>query len=299
MIRFQALSRSFGALRAVEGLTLTVGAGEVVALLGPNGSGKTTSLKAAAGLLRPTSGQVLLGEPGRPAGEPEARRAISYLPQKVSLPEALSGREVVEFYRQLRGLAPGRTAEVLRVAALDGAAERPVGTYSGGMVQRLGLAVAALPEAPVLLLDEPTSALDAEGLAAFYGLVDARRAAGQTVVFTSHLWGDVERLADRVAVLVGGRLVADLRQRELAERLADRGVLRVRLDACPEALLERVRARAPGARWEAPHLVVPGPAGARAAALEQVQAAGSAVRGLVSEDGRLDALYRELAGGAA
>ena len=295
MIRFAALSKSFGAQRAVESLTLTVRAGEVVALLGPNGSGKTTSLKAAAGLLRPTSGQVLVGEPGLPASLPGARRVLSFLPQKVSFPDSLTGREVVEFYRRLRRVAPARTEEVLKVAALNGASGRQVGTYSGGMTQRLGLAVAALPEAPLLLLDEPTSSLDADGLCAFYGLVEHRRQHGQTVLFTSNQWGDVERLADRVAVLVDGRLVADVPQRDLSERLAERGVMRVRLDDFPPALLASVQAVAPGTRRALSELVVPGPARARAAALEVVRGAGVEIRGLVSEDGRLDALFRELA----
>ena len=298
MIRFRAFSKSFGAQHAVRELTLAVGAGEVVALLGPNGSGKTTSLKAAAGLIRPTSGEVLVGEPGLPASQRDSRRALSFLPQKVSFPESLTGREVVEFYRRLRGAAPERTDDVLRVAALNGAAQRQVGTYSGGMTQRLGLAVAALPEAPVLLLDEPTSSLDADGLCSFYGLVERRRQHGQAVLFTSHQWGDVERLADRVAVLVEGRLVADLAQRELSERLAERGVMRVRLDACPPDLLPRLQEVAPGTRWALSELVIPGPARGRAAALEVVRGAGVEIRGLLSEDGRLDALFREFAGGA-
>jgi Cu-processing system ATP-binding protein len=298
VIRFRAFSKSFGEHRAVRELTLSVGSGEVVALLGPNGSGKTTSLKAAAGLIRPTSGVVLVGEPGLPASQRESRRALSFLPQKVSFPESLTGREVVEFYRRLRGAAPERTDDVLRVAALNGAAQRQVGTYSGGMTQRLGLAVAALPEAPVLLLDEPTSSLDADGLCSFYGLVEQRRQHGQAVLFTSHQWGDVERLADRVAVLVEGRLVADLAQRELSERLAERGVMRVRLDGCPPALLLRVQEAAPGTRWASMELVIPGSARARAAALEVVRGAGVEIRGLLSEDGRLDALFRELGGGA-
>jgi Cu-processing system ATP-binding protein len=301
VIRFEAMSKSFGAQRAVDSLTLAVRAGEVVALLGPNGSGKTTSLKAAAGLLRPSSGRVLVGEPGLPASQAGARRVLSFLPQKVSFPDSLTGREVVEFYRRLRRVAPERTEDVLTVAALNGAAGRQVGTYSGGMTQRLGLAVAVLPEAPVLLLDEPTSSLDADGLCAFYGLVERRRQQGQTVLFTSHQWGDVERLADRVAVLVEGRLVADVSQRDLSERLAERGVMRIRLEACPSELLARVQAAAPGTRWSLSQLWVPGPASCRAAALEAVRAAGLEIRGLVSEDGRLDELYRELAraGGAS
>ncbi|MGE5414298.1 MAG: ATP-binding cassette domain-containing protein, partial [Syntrophomonadaceae bacterium] len=144
MIRFTGFSKSFGDHAAVSALTLSVERGEAVALLGPNGSGKTTTLKAAAGLIRPSAGEVRVGEPGLDPCRPEARTTFSYLPQKISFPEALTGREVVEFYRRLRGVAPSRTAEVFRFASLNGASNRPVATYSGGMVQRLGLAVAVL-----------------------------------------------------------------------------------------------------------------------------------------------------------
>ncbi|MGE5816066.1 MAG: ABC transporter ATP-binding protein [Acidobacteriota bacterium] len=296
MIRFRQLTKRFGAQLAVESLTLEVGAGEVVALLGPNGSGKTTSLKAAAGLIRPSSGDVLIGEPPRSSSDPLARRACSYLPQKVAFPDALSGREVVDFYRAIRSVPEERVDLVLRFASLNGASERLVGTYSGGMVQRLGLAVAMLPDAPALLLDEPTAALDPDGLCAFYGLVERRRSSGQSVLFTSHQLGDVERLADRFAVLVDGRLVGAFTQRELAERLADRGVMRVRLDACSADLLERVRRVSPTAQWvpAMSELVAPGPAAGRPAVLDAIRSTGAEIKGLTAEEGRLDAFYREL-----
>jgi Cu-processing system ATP-binding protein len=294
MIRFRAFSKRYGAHRAVDALTLEVRAGEIVALLGPNGSGKTTSIKAAAGLIRPTSGDVQLGAPGRPASEPDARRLSSFLPQKVSFPDSLTGREVVEFYRALRDVGRDRTEAVLRFASLNGAGDRLVGTYSGGMVQRLGLAVAMLPEAPILLLDEPTAALDPEGLCAFYGLLEQRQRAGATIFFSSHQMGDVERLADRFAILVDGRLVASFTQRELSARLADRGVMRVRLDERPNGLLDRVRELAPRAMWAVGELIVPGPAATRPAVLDLIRDAGTEIRGLTAEEGRLDAFYREL-----
>jgi Cu-processing system ATP-binding protein len=296
MISFHAFSKRYGALKAVEALDLEVGAGEVVALLGPNGSGKTTCLKAAAGLIAPTSGEVRLA--GRPAGDPAAREVLSFLPQRVSFPEALSGREVLEFYRSLRGVPAPRVDAVLKFAALNGSGARAVGQYSGGMLQRLGLAVAMLPETPVLLLDEPTAALDPDGLCAFYGLVGQRRAEGRTVFFTSHHLGDVERLADRFAVLVGGRLAAILSARELQDRLAERGVLRLRLDRRPKELLERVRAVAPQALWAADELIVPGGASLRPAVLDLVRANGAEIRGLTAEEGRLDTLYQELVAGS-
>jgi Cu-processing system ATP-binding protein len=214
----------------------------------------------------------------------------------VTFAEALTGREVVEFYRALRDVPVSRTDAVLKFASLNGASQRQVGTYSGGMMQRLGLAVAMLPEAPVLLLDEPTAALDPDGLCAFYGLVEMRKAEGKAVFFTSHQLGDVERLADRFAVLIAGRLVAAFTQRELADRLADRGVMRVSLATCPGDLVERVRQLAPRSRWVAAQgdLIVPGPARLRPAVLDLVRADGHEIRGLTAEEGRLDMFYREL-----
>jgi Cu-processing system ATP-binding protein len=294
VIRFEAMTKRFGAQRAVEDLTLSVARGEIVALLGPNGSGKTTSLKAAAGLVLPTAGRVLVGEPPRSAQDPVARLRLSFLPQRVSFPESLTGGEVVEFYRRLRGAPAGKDVEVLGMASLNGAAGRAVATYSGGMLQRLGLAVAALPDARAFLLDEPTSSLDADGLCAFYGLAERWRREGRAVLFSSHQLGDVERLADRIAILVEGRLVADLGQRELADRLASRGLVRVRLSACPAGLVARIASIAPGTRWAGGELLVPGPPPVRAAALEAVRAAGAEIRGLTGEEERLDSLYREL-----
>jgi Cu-processing system ATP-binding protein len=201
---------------------------------------------------------------------------------------------VVEFYRALRGAPAERIPQVLHFASLNGAGERSVATYSGGMVQRLGLAVAMLPEAPAFLLDEPTAALDPDGLCAFYGLVQHAREDGRAVLFTSHQLGDVERLADRFAVLVGGRLVASLTATELKDRLAERGVMRLRLGTRPEGLLAAVHALAPGAVWAGEELVVPGPAALRPQVLDAVRAVGVELRGLTAEEGRLDVLYREL-----
>ena len=294
MIGFRRFTKRFGAQVAVADLSLDVERGEVVALLGPNGSGKTTSLKGAAGLLAPTSGHVLIGEPARPALEADARRVASFLPQKVSFPDTLTGQEVVDFYRALRGVPERRSLDALRAASLNGAGDRAVGTYSGGMVQRLGLAVAMLPDAPVLLLDEPTAALDPDGLCTFYGLVERHRAEGRTVLFTSHQLGDAERLADRVAVLVEGRLVATFTASELAEELADRGVMRLRLGDPSTDLLARVRTVAPRATWAGGDLVVPGQASARPRVLAEIRAAGVQVLSLTAEEGRLDAFYRDL-----
>jgi len=298
VIHYTQFTKVYGAHRAVDALTVEVPAGSVVALLGPNGSGKTTTIKAAAGLVRPTAGTVRLGAGQLPAGDAAARRLCSFLPQRVSFPDALTGREVVDFYRRLRGVPHEATDRVMRFASLNGAGDRAVGTYSGGMTQRLGLAVSMLPEAEILLLDEPTAALDPDGLAAFDALVRAGRQVGQTVFFSSHQLGDVERLADLIFILVEGRLAASLTAGELASRLADRGVMRLRLARRDAFVLDRVRALAPDARWAGDDLLVPGPAAARLAALDAVRAAGGVVDGLSADEGRLDEFYRSIVGGA-
>jgi Cu-processing system ATP-binding protein len=297
VIAFRDFGKRFGDVQAVSSLTVAIAPGEVVALLGPNGSGKTTTIKAAAGLIRPTSGEVLLGAPPLPAANPVARRSCSFLPQRVSFPPTLTGHEVVDFYRAIRGVSAARARAALAATGLNGAGQRAVGTYSGGMTQRLGLAVAMLPAAPILLLDEPTAALDPDGLCAFYGVIESRRADRQTVLFSSHHMGDVERLADRFVVLVGGRVAAVLTARELAGRLADRGLMKIAIDVFPDGLLQRVRQRAPRALQAAGQLIVPAPAADRLAVLDLVRESGAVIRGLTAEEGRLDSFYRELVGG--
>lgn len=299
MIVYDGFTKIYGGRAAVEELTLTVSAGAVVALLGPNGSGKTTTIKAAVGLIRPDRGTVTVGTAALPATDVRARRSCSFLPQRVSFPDALSGREVVEFYRRLRGAPPESADRVLKVASLNGASARPVHTYSGGMVQRLGLAVVTLAPTDVLLLDEPTAALDPDGLAAFYALVEDRRRAGTATFFSSHQLGDIERLADRVAVIVSGRLVAELTARDIQSRLADRGVMRVRLASRSGGLLEYVREHAPEAQWSGDELIVPGAASRRPVVLDVIRHQGGEVTGLTASEGRLDDFYRELLEGAS
>jgi Cu-processing system ATP-binding protein len=287
MISFRGFGKTYGKHQAVKHLDLNVGRGEVVALLGPNGSGKTTSLKAAAGLVKPTSGVVLVGNPGRPSGEPDARRCLSFLPQRVAFQDSLSGQEVLSFHRQIRGVDAAHASAALGVASLNGAVVRAVSTYSGGMLQRLGLAVALLPDAPVFLLD---------GLEAFYKVIAKARADGRAVLFTSHQMGDAERLADRFAILVDGVLVADIAGREMKDRLAERGSMRLRVPSLDPKTLAGLQVMCPDAAFNEGELVVRGPAGMRPRAIELILARGHQIVDLVAEDGRLDDLYREMVG---
>ena len=141
MITFRNFSKRFGDVDAVSSINLVINAGEIVALIGPNGSGKTTSIKAAAGLVRPSSGTVLIGPRQLPASDVIARESCSFLPQRVAFPSGMSGREVLNFYGALRGRSASAIQDVLAFTGLKGSSARDVRTYSGGMTQRLGLAV--------------------------------------------------------------------------------------------------------------------------------------------------------------
>lgn len=290
MISFAGATKHFSTRAAVTALSVDIRHGEVTALLGPNGSGKTTTLKMAAGLIKPDGGTVTID--GRPAWDPGARVHLAYLPQRVAFPEGLSGREVVEFYRALRG-APRESAQAaLRFAALNGAGSRTVGTYSGGMMQRLGLAVATLPGARLLLLDEPGAALDPEGLAGFYRLIEQDRES-RTVLFTSHQVADVERVADRVLVLAEGSLIADVTRPELQRWRDAHGTMRVRTADAAAALVSARRVD-PTARADGDDVVVRGPSASRPAVLDAIRATGLTVEGFVAEPAPLDAVYESL-----
>jgi len=217
--------------------------GETFALLGPNGSGKTTSLKCMVGLTIPTSGTIAIGNCDLRQQARQARRFVSYLPQRVAFHEQLTAREVLGFYCRLRRLPDNRIEETLNTPNFhfNGFSDKAVGQFSGGMIQRLGLAVACLPNAPVLVLDEPTSSLDPEGAIQFREFLASLKRAGKTIIFSSHALADVEQLADRVAILVGGRLVALDSVATLREELMRTSQMRVVLNKSDEWVIQTAR----------------------------------------------------------
>jgi ABC-type multidrug transport system ATPase subunit len=166
--------------------------------------------------------------------------------------------------------------------------------YSKGMIQRVGVAQALINDPEVVFLDEPMSGLDPMGRRHVRDIILRLRDRGATVFFSSHQLGDVERLADHIAVLAKGRLVAMMSERELAERLADGGVMRVRLRARVIGLLDRLQTVSPQALWHGDELIVPGPSTARPAVLDLIRAAGGEITGLTAAEGRLDEFYRAL-----
>lgn len=209
-IEVQNLTKKFGDFTALNDLSFTVEQGETIALLGPNGSGKTTSLKCLVGLTIPTSGKILIGDHDLQTHSFQAKQLMSYLPQRVAFPDQLTAREVLQFYCRLRRLPHQRIEETLATPNFhfNGFSDKAVSQFSGGMVQRLGLAVACLPNAPILVLDEPTSSLDPRGAIQFRQFLASLKREGKTIVFASHTLSEVMQLADRVAIMVEGRLVA-------------------------------------------------------------------------------------------
>ncbi|HEX6927289.1 MAG TPA: ABC transporter ATP-binding protein [Longimicrobiaceae bacterium] len=232
MIRYEGVTKHFGRLVALAGLDLEVRPGETIALVGPNGSGKSTTLKAALALVRPTRGRVTVDGVDVATHGREARARLGYLPQGLSFPQGFTAGELMRYFARLRGADPGSAAQLLDRVGLQDAEDRHATTFSGGMKQRLGLAVALLGNPRALILDEPTAALDPSGALAVRDLLREIRAEGTTILLSSHDLGEVAALADRVAVFVAGRLVAlgtvdelvetyvphrDLRERRLEE----------------------------------------------------------------------------------
>ncbi|HEY9724380.1 MAG TPA: ABC transporter ATP-binding protein [Oscillatoriaceae cyanobacterium] len=208
MIRVEQLEKRYGKRLALAGVDLTVAPGEIVALLGPNGAGKSTLLKALVGLLHPTGGRIWLDGMDLARHPREVLARIGYVPQRVGFPRHLRVREVLAYYAQLKRLDATAVKRAMARVGLSEQAERPVGELSGGTLQRLGLASAILADPPLLVLDEPTVGLDPQVSCEFCEALTALNAAGVTVILTSHLLGEVERLAHRVAILKEGRLVA-------------------------------------------------------------------------------------------
>ena len=198
-------------VRALQNVDLTIGQGQIYGLLGPNGAGKSTTIKILMNLVRPSAGTARLF--GLPVEDATARRLVGFLPENPNPYEYLTGREFVTFAGHLAGMSghelDRRVTEVLGQVEMSGAEKLQIRRYSKGMVQRVALAQALVSQPKLLILDEPTSGLDPLGRRHMRDLIIAEKARGTTVLFCSHIIPDVEALCDRVAVLVGGKLVKE------------------------------------------------------------------------------------------
>jgi len=212
----ESLEKRYGATVALGGVDLAVERGELLGLLGPNGAGKSTLTKIACGLVRASGGRAEVE--GAPPGSAPARAAIGYLAELFRFPDWLTADELVALHQDLAGSDGGAAerAELLELVGLEEAHAVKVAAMSKGMQQRLGIAQALVGSPRLLMLDEPTSALDPVGRRVVRDLLGEMRRRGVAVVLSSHLLSEVELVCDRVAILVGGRIVAGGTPAELA-----------------------------------------------------------------------------------
>jgi Cu-processing system ATP-binding protein len=220
LVRFEGFAKSFGMVEAVKGLDLVIEEGESFAFLGPNGGGKTTVLRALVGLHTPSSGRILVRSSDVARELDTIRKWIAFVPQRVTMPDALTGHEILGVFAALRRVKVSRVDEVLELLALSEDADRPVGEYSGGMLQRLGLAAALL-----------------EGIDILHRTLASLKSRGSTIVFSSHSIHSAVRLADRVGVLVDGELVTLEPVAAFQAEVTKQTTVRVVLDRLDDAII--------------------------------------------------------------
>ncbi|HEY7048252.1 MAG TPA: ATP-binding cassette domain-containing protein [Jatrophihabitantaceae bacterium] len=224
MIEVRELSKQFGRVHAVDGLSFDVVPGRVTGFLGPNGAGKSTTMRLILGLDRPTRGQVTVN--GRRYGE--LRRPLHEVGAVLEVRAVHGGRSAYNHLlclAQSNGIGRRRVAEVLDLVGLEPAGRRRAGTFSLGMSQRLGLAAALLGDPPVLLCDEPVNGLDPEGILWIRTLLRSLAAEGRTVFVSSHLMSEMALTADHLIVVGQGRLIADASTGEIIARSSANNVL--------------------------------------------------------------------------
>jgi ABC-2 type transport system ATP-binding protein len=300
----EGLGRSFGDTEALSGLDLTVDPGTVLGLLGHNGAGKTTAVRILSTLLAPSAGRAFVGGHDV-AGEPAAVRGqIALAGQQASLDERLTGRENLMLLGRLQRLsksdAVSRTRILLHRFGLDAAADRQVGTYSGGMRRRLDLAACLVVQRPVIFLDEPTTGLDPVSRVEMWGAIEGLVADGAAVLLTTQYLDEADRLADEIVVLAGGRTVAAGTPAQLKARVGDRRVHVSLNDADALQAAARVLERSqPELDLRAHRLSVPAPEGSQdlQAALDALEGAGVEVEEAALSRPTLDDAFFVFAGG--
>ncbi len=240
LIETESLSKNYGAFAALDDCTLGVPDGETCGLLGPNGSGKTTLLRLLMGFLRPTAGRATIDGLDCYRDRVQVHQRVSYLPGDARLFRNMNGRQVLRFFSNVRPEGDlARAGHIADRLGLD--LSRQVARCSTGMRQKLALAAVLSMDCPLLILDEPTSNLDPSVRSEVIALIREARAAGRTVIFSSHVLGEVEQVCDRVIMLRAGQLVHDQVMAELRRQHRIRARLSGTLPAIPDELQRHVK----------------------------------------------------------
>ena len=251
LLTVSQLSKSFGAVRAVDSVSFEVRPGEIYGLLGPNGAGKTTSISMISGLLKPDSGEVFVAGAAFSADPQKAKSIMGVVPQELAIYEELSGRENLEFWGRMAGLssrdAKARATELLEALTLSDRAKDAVKNYSGGMKRRINLGCALLHQPQLLLLDEPTVGIDPQARLNILEFIRNLRATGTAILYTTHYLEEAESLCSRIGIIDHGRVLAEGTLAELQERIGGDRVFVLEADfknTSPEAwpgFLQRFR----------------------------------------------------------
>ncbi len=230
MISVQNLVKNYGKVPALRNVSFEVPKGMSFGIIGPNGAGKTTAFKCLLGLVRPTSGSITIAGMDISTRPKAVKELIGYLPQRASFPENLQVCEVLEFTARLRSVEPRRVEQLLQRVGLAEHKWKRIRELSGGMLQRLGLAQALLPDPPILLMDEPTLSLDPQSVIEFKRIIKEEARRGKTILLASHILSEVEELCQQVAILQYGKIVSVSSIKELKTKLALRSTLWVVLE---------------------------------------------------------------------
>ena len=233
MIEAFHLSKQFAATLAVEDVTLSIAKGEVLALLGPNGAGKTTTVRMLSSLLNPTSGRATIAGFDTVADAPQVRQRIGLLTELPGLYNRMNAVDYLDFFGELYGMTARQRADqavhLLSYFGLWDARLRPIGTYSKGMRQKVALARALFHDPQVILLDEPTSAMDPSSAKGVRDYISGLRETGKTILICTHNLAEAERLADSIAIIKQGRIIAQGTSADLKQRWLGQPLFEVRL----------------------------------------------------------------------
>lgn len=239
IIEVKDVTKNYGDVEAVKGISFSIKKGELFGIIGPNGAGKTTLFKMLLGLIRPTSGTIsVMGSDVSEVWSREVKAHTGYLPENIAFYDHLTGLETLNFYARLKGAPRSEIADLLDLTGISNAADRKVGGYSKGMRQRLGLAQSLLSSPRILFLDEPTTGLDPEGIGAFYKILNDVKERGVTIVLTSHILKEIQDRVDRLGIIGGGKLLASGSVKELRTDLGLSPVLRLTVKGNAERLQE-------------------------------------------------------------
>ncbi len=232
-VLIEKLQKKYGAVEAVKDVSLRIEPGEIFGLLGPNGAGKTTTLRCLCTLAEPNAGKIEVSGISVLEQPKLARQKLGYVAQEVAIDKVLTGRELLELqaalYHLPRAIAKSQIEAVIQRLGLKDYADKKSGTYSGGLKKRLDLAAGLLHQPDVLVLDEPTVGLDIESRVAVWEFLRKIRAEGTTVLLTSHYLEEIDMLADRVAIIDQGKVIAAGTPSDLKDKVGgDRITLRIR-----------------------------------------------------------------------